>query len=302
MADRTRVTVIVLVARETNALGRWHDTVAAALEGAGSAPEFVYAVSDRCPDAVAELERLRATGRTVSLVLLSHWFERAAAVQRALGLGCGEQVLVLPAGGDVDPDQLSALVAALDDHDVALARRDDRMHAMIDRLARRLFGTRLGDPACATRAFRRDALIAVGDRSVPYGLMPLLASWQGFAVTEVTVRPAARAVGAGSALAGASHAVALVFLHVLLGFAKRPLQLFGAVGAAALVAGALITLPLIAARLFFGEALADEPGLLPGLLLTALGVQCVAVGLLAELLVFARNRMIKDDVVERMVE
>jgi len=301
------LSVVVLVERDLSGLGHWHDAIAATLGAAGHRHEIVYAVSDRCHDALAELERLEARHRACAVVLLTHWFDRAAAVQRALRQARGERVLVVPAGGDVADDGLAHLVGALAEADVAVARRAGVPYRWlmrpVDRLALGLFGVPFADPSCRTRAWRRNALEAVGDRSVPYGLMPLLAHWQGMAVHEVEVRakPApARLIGT---LAGSvAYAIAAAFLYLLLSFAKRPLQLFGAVGSASLLAGLALIVPMALARLAFGEPMADEPALMPGLLLIALGIQCAAIGLLAEVLVYARNRAIKDYVVERMVE
>jgi hypothetical protein len=130
--------------------------------------------------------------------------------------------------------------------------------------------------------------------------MPLFAAWQGLLVREVEVRLAAPP--RRPLLRCASLAVGMPFLYLLLSFTKRPLQLFGLAGAAALLAGLALTLPMVIARLFLGEALADQPALIPGLLLCALGLQCAVVGLVAELLIFARNRAVEDYVVERMVD
>lgn len=301
------VSVVVLVERDRAGVDRWHDMIAATLGSAGCEHEIVYAVSDRCHDALRELERLEARNERLAVALLTHWFDRAAAVQRALRHARGDRVLVVPAGGDVAEPELVRLIGALAEADVATARRDVVPYRWlmrpVDRLARGLFGLPFGDPTCRTRAWRRDALEAVGDRSVPYGLMPLFAHWQGMAVHEVEVRAQSSGLRFPVALtASVAFAIATGFLYLLLSFAKRPLQLFGAVGGGAMLAGLALIVPMALSRLAFGQSMADEPALMPGLLLIALGVQCAAIGLLAEVLVYARNRAIKDYVVERMVE
>jgi len=301
------VAVLVLVEHDRAGMARWHDRLTATLGAAGGAHEIVYAVSDRCRRVLGELEALEARGEPLAVVLLSHWFDRTAAVQRALHHARAARVLIVPAGGDLALSELARLLEALDDADVATARRagvpERWLMRPVDRLARRLFGVAFGDPGCRTCAYRRAALEAVGDRSVPFGLMPLFAHWQGMAVREVEVRaPGTTARWPGALARSGGYALATVFLYLLLSFAKRPLQLFGAIGAAALLAGLALIVPMALARLAHGEAMADEPALVPGLLLIALGVQCAAIGLLAEVLVHARNHAIKDYVVERMVE
>jgi hypothetical protein len=302
------ITIIVLVARDRADLGPWHERLEAVLGEVGLPYEIIYAVSDRAPLATVEIESRRRTGGRVRTLLLSHWFDEAAAIERAGGLAGGELIAVLPAGGELAPEDLPCLLRELRACDLVLARRagplEGRLYrhaaGAIDRMARRLFGIPLSDPACRTRALGRDALAAVGDRSVPYPLMPLFAAWQGLLVREVEVRLAAPP--RRPLLRCAALPAGMPFLYLLLSFTKRPLQLFGLAGAAALVAGLALTVPMVVSRLFLGEALADQPALIPGLLLCALGLQCAVVGLVAELLIFARNRAVEDYVVERMVD
>jgi hypothetical protein len=302
------ITIIVLVDRDRADLGPWHERLEAVLDEVGLPYEIIYVVSDRAPLATVEIESRRRSGGRVRTLLLSHWFDEAAAIERAGGLARGDLIAILPAAAEVALDDLPCLVRELRACDLVLARRAGplegaiyrRAAGAIDRMARRLFGIPLSDPACRTRALCRDALASVGDRSVPYPLMPLFAAWQGLLVREVEVsaaapprRPLVRCV---------ALAIGMPFLYLLLSFTKRPLQLFGLAGAAALVAGLALTLAMVAARLFLGEALADQSALIPGLLLCALGLQCAVVGLVAELLIFARNRALEDYVVERMVD
>jgi hypothetical protein len=295
--------IVVLVARDQEGLEAWQAQLEEVMTAAGLAFEVVYAISDRAVAALAMIERRRALGRPLSEVVLAHWFNDAAAVQRALERAQGGRVLIVPGGGDVATAELPRLIAALDGADLVLAERIGvAPAALADRVARRRFGLPLADPGCRTRAWRRAALEPIGDRSVPYGLLPLAAAWEGRRIDTVAVRPAAAGAGRRHLPGGVGTAAGIVALHLLLSFARRPLQLFGTVGALAIILGLAITLPPVAERLIAGEALAARVTLIPGLLLIALGIQCAALGLIAELLVFARNHTLREHAVDRLVE
>jgi hypothetical protein len=67
-----------------------------------------------------------------------------------------------------------------------------------------------------------------------------------------------------------------------LSFLTRPLQIFGLLGLAAGVPGALICIYLAVLKLGWNEGLSQRPLLLLGVLLLVVGVQFVCMGILAE--------------------
>jgi hypothetical protein len=74
------------------------------------------------------------------------------------------------------------------------------------------------------------------------------------------------------------------------------------VGVSTFSVGALLTLWLVADRLFLGHALSDRPALLLSSLLVVLGLQLFALGLLGELIIFTHARAIKDYQVEAVIQ
>ncbi len=76
-------------------------------------------------------------------------------------------------------------------------------------------------------------------------------------------------------------------------YTRRPLRLFGAVGALFSAIGGGIMLWLGAARLM-GDPIAGRPILILGALLLGLGVQAFTIGLLGELLLFFQARDVRD--------
>ena len=83
----------------------------------------------------------------------------------------------------------------------------------------------------------------------------------------------------------------LVFLFK---FTKKPLRFFGLVGVGLFGMGLVISAALAIQKLLGGEALADRPLLILGVLLMVLGVQTGSIGLLGEMIIFTHARKMKD--------
>ena len=77
----------------------------------------------------------------------------------------------------------------------------------------------------------------------------------------------------------------LLTVKFLLSYSTRPLQIFGLVGLAMSIPGALIMAYLTFVKFVIGASIANRPLLMFGVLLVSTGVQLLTLGLMAELLV-----------------
>ena len=82
-------------------------------------------------------------------------------------------------------------------------------------------------------------------------------------------------------------------MRFLISYENRPSHRFGALGMASLVLG-LLTLGYLTAVKVLGEPIGDRPLLIAGVLMVMVGLQLTLFGLLAEMVVHARNRGLGD--------
>jgi hypothetical protein len=117
--------------------------------------------------------------------------------------------------------------------------------------------------------------------------IPALASWMGIRVAEVQVNHSPRKYGRTKYGLGRVIKVILDLLTVkfLLGYATRPIHIFGLLGMISFSVGTVIGAYLSILKIFFSEALSDRPLLLLAVLLVVLGVQLTTMGLLGEIVV-----------------
>ena len=309
------VSAIIPVLRDDGAVADLHRAYKAALGGEARQIEFLYVLARQSQRALAALSALKRAGEPLTLIVLSRWDGEGAALRSAFHRARGETVLILSASLQVDPRDVPKVLAALDDSDMAVARRkaldsswfETVQARLFQWLIRFLFGHTINDPVCRVRAYRRQVLDEIAGYSVQQHFSPLLAAERGFRIAEVEVTPAQAAAGSRPRLGGFSllSRLRLAFeamsLFVVLKFIHKPLRFFAMAGLPILLIGVIYTGILAVERLVFGQGLADRPALILAVLLVVLGIQVLALGLIGEIIIFVSGKRIKDYTIEKII-
>jgi glycosyltransferase involved in cell wall biosynthesis len=266
----------------------------------------VLVVDDGSTDGTREvMADLESTWEGVSVESLRHNQGKAAALQRGFGLaidGGAEVVVMMDADGQDDPDELPKLVARLEQNadlvtGARVLRQDRFVKRNTSKVYNRVTGMLSGAPG---RDFNSGYKVMTADvaRDVApmlYGEMhrylTVIAHDLGYRVVEETVQHHPRMSGESKyGLARFWRGFSdLVTVRFLLSYENRPSHLFGGVGAFCFLLG-VVVLGYLTVEKFTGAAIGDRPLLLAGVLLTLVGLQLALFGLLAELIVHARNR------------
>ena len=283
----------------------------AAVETWTSDYEFIYVLDGENPSVAGALHSLQQAGEPVRTLALTRWFGEATALALGLEEASADTLLTLPAYEQVEAADIPKVLVALDDCDLAVARRtprqDSRLNqfqsAVFHRLVKMAAGFTFNDLGCGVRALRRDVIEDVDIYGDLHRFLPMLAFRQGFKVTEVDVRQsskdkALRIYGAGVYVRRLLDIMSTAFM---LRFVRKPFRFFGLIGFSVFLIGGLITAVLVGQRLFFGVPLGDRPALVISSLIVVLGIQIFAIGLIAEVIIFTQGRKLKEYRVERIV-
>ena len=308
------VSAIVPVLRDDGAVGELHQAYKVALAAEDRKVEFLYVLDRRSEKALAALRALKSQGEALSLIVLSSFDSEGAALRSAFQRAGGSTVLILSGSRQIDPQDLPKVLAGLADSDMAVAKRTTRSSSwcealqarLFERLVRILFGCTIADPVCRVRACRRHVLEQLAGYSVQQHFLPLLAADCGFRVAEIEVRRGEpteyeSSFQRFSVLSRLRLGFEAISLFIVLKFIFKPLRLFGAVGVPILLVGLTYTGILGISRLVFGAPLADRPALILGVLLIVLGIQVIALGLIAEIIIFASGKRIRDYMIEKIL-
>jgi len=312
MTSEIRISVIVPVAIRTQDTAELASEYIAVLDRIDKNFEILFVIDGDKPQVFDSLNELAATDKRVRLVKFAKSFGEATAVSAGFRLSRGNVILTMPAYHQVDPESIETLIGALGECDMAVAIRSPRSRkSAFEVYRRRLFhwlinvssGEKFSDLGCAARAMKREILEEIPIYGEQHNFLPILASKRGFRVVEIAAKQSPRDRFDGrystkSYLHGILDIFSIVFL---VRFTKKPIRFFGMIGSVTFVFGGLVLFYVIFQRLFLGVPLADRPALLVSSLLTVLGLQIFALGLLGELIIFTHARELKEYTIEKIV-
>lgn len=260
-----------------------------------SSVEFLFLLPPESAALGQVLEPLRLQGEPIRILRLAQPAGAARLTRAGATHAKHERLLVLPAYRRVVADALPGLIARLDaGADAVFAARPIAGERLATRLHRRLFHFlarpvskgMFEDLGSGVGALRRDALLATPAYGDFFQFIPALMMREGFVVAESPAQRHPSDVGRSIHGPGKylQSMVDLLGMFFLSRFTERPLRFFGLVGLLLAVPG-LITLVVLLIQRIDGVGIANRPALLLGTLLLALGVQAIALGLVAEIIV-----------------
>ncbi len=234
---------------------------------------------------------------------------KAAGLAEGFAQAKGAYVITMDADLQDDPQELRPLMALLDEGWDMVSGWKQIRNDPVDKtlpsrfynaLVQRVSGLKLHDFNCGLKAYKREVLSSLRLYGQMHRLLPVMAHWDGFRVTERVVNHRARRFGVSKYgwSRGFHGLFDLLTLWFLNRYMRRPLHLFGAIGLVAIGLGAL-PIPWFAVQWILTGALRVRPLLLFSVGGIILGVQFLSLGLIAEL-IQSRERPPESPVAERL--
>jgi glycosyltransferase involved in cell wall biosynthesis len=261
----------------------------------GETFELIFIDDGSTDRSVAVVERLVKVHPAVSLLELQGNFGKSAALAAGFTRARGSIVFTLDADLQDDPKEIPRFLAKLDEgYDLVSGYKRKRNDPITKVLPSRVFnwlvrtatGVKLHDVNCGFKAYRDVVLKNVRLYGELHRFVPVLAHWKRFRIGEIPVEHHARRFGyskfgGGRFFRGLMDLLTVVFL---LRYGRRPAHFFGAVGTLTLALGVVI-FTYLTVIWFQGQSIGHRPLLILAVLLIVVGVQILATGLIAELIV-----------------
>jgi len=296
---RLDLSVVVPMFNEAGNLTLLVESIERALMGFGRSFE-VLIVDDGSTDGSAEeLDAAAASRPWLHPIRLIRNYGQSAALQAGFDHAAGRLVVTLDADLQNDPADIPRIVRILEEDDsvdVVAGWRRRRQDSTLRRilpsriangLISRVTGVKLHDYGCTLKAYRREILDNLRLYGEQHRFIPALAAEAGARIVEVEVEHRPRLRGTSKYGIGRTGRVILdlFWIAFLLRFLHRPIHAFGGAGLALAAVGLAILGWLTIEKLVLGEDIGGRPLLLFGLLLTLVGVQLLATGVIGELLI-----------------
>jgi glycosyltransferase involved in cell wall biosynthesis/membrane-associated phospholipid phosphatase len=293
-----RISIVIPVYDEAANLEELVRRIGAAMRRGGTSFELIC-VDDGSRDASASLlARLAQEHEWLRPICLIRNYGQSVALQAGFDHVRGELVVTLDGDLQNEPDDIPRLIAIMDaqpDIDLISGWRKERKDAVVSRklpsvLANALISAvtkvHLHDYGCGLKLYRAPVIRDIRLYGELHRFIPALAAEVGARILEVPVTHHARTRGSSKYGIGRTFRVLLDLLWVkfLLRFLHRPMHAFGSMGIVLVLAGFGILAYLAVDKLVLGNDIGGRPLLMLGVLLSVIGAQIVATGLLGELL------------------
>ncbi len=291
------LSVIVPAYNEKDNVPVLYERLVAALHKLDKSYEIIF-VDDGSSDGTgAVLDSIADRNAGIKVIHLVRNFGQTAAFSAGIDHASGKVLVTMDADLQNDPEDVGALLQKLDSgYDVVSGWRKDRQDAFLNRIlpslaANRLIsiisGIELHDYGCSLKAYRREVLKGVRLYGEMHRFIPIYSAWMGAKVTEIPVRHHPRTMGKSKYGIARTVKVLLDLLTIkfLFDYGTKPAYVFGTLGLSSIFLSFLILGWALILKYFYATSLIQTPLPLLAVLLFVVGVQCILMGLLAEVMV-----------------
>ena len=291
------LSVIVPVYNEEENILILHERISQVLTQQGFSYEIIY-VNDGSKDGTfTQLSIVAHKDPSVKVIHLRRNFGQTAAISAGVAHSTGEILVFMDGDLQNDPIDIPRLLAKISEgYDVVSGWRKDRQDAKISRklpswianhLISKVTGVHLHDYGCTLKAYRREIFKHIRLYGEMHRFIPAYTALAGATIAEIEVTHHARQFGKSKYGVSRMPRVILdlITAKFLGSYGTKPLYAFGIPGLSSLSIGSFLSLLLLGRKVFPPRVKVHRNPLLPlSIFFSGFGLQCIMIGLVAELL------------------
>ncbi len=295
--ERYKISVIVPLFNEEESLNPLYEQIIFSFNKMGKPDYEIIFVDDGSTDnSLNVIKELCQNDKNVKYISFRKNYGKSAALSLGFSHATGDIIITMDADLQDDPAEIPNLIDKINEgYDLVSGWKKKRYDPFIKKYTSRLFnsitgmmsGIKLHDFNCGLKAYKKEVVKSIKVYGEMHRYLPVLAKWQGFTVSEIAVKHHARQFG--KTKFGISRFfkgfVDLITVMFTTRYTKRPMHLFGFLGALSFFIGFLVSLYLSYEWYFHHVALSNRPLLFLGMLLMIVGIQFFSTGLLGEFMV-----------------
>ncbi len=294
-----KISVVIPIYNEVENLPALVNTVGDALAPSGRPFELILIDDGSTDGSWSAMRSLQSSRSWLCCIGLIRNYGQSTALQAGFDRANGEYVVTLDGDLQNDPADIPAMIDLLDKNseiDCVSGWRQSRQDATLSRkipskianaLISKVTKVKLHDYGCALKAYRKDVISNLRLYGELHRFIPALAAEVGAQIMELPVNHRPRT--AGISKYGIDRTVRvlldLLWIRFTMRFLHRPIHAFGGLAIALLTVGLGMLALLAFEKIGLGRDIGGRPLLMFGVLLTLVGVQLLATGLIGELLI-----------------
>ncbi len=296
-SSKPSISVVIPLLNEEESLGELVSRLTPVLETETAGRYEVIFIDDGSTDGSYEvLRQLNRRNGKIHCLRFRRNYGKSAALAVGFAQAKNDIVITMDADLQDDPLEIPNLVQKINEgYDLVSGWKKRRKDPLEKRIPSKFFnfvtstvsGIKLHDFNCGLKAYRREVIKTVQVYGEMHRYIPALAHWEGFRIAELPVTHHARKFGNSKFgfsryFKGFLDLLTVVFTTR---FIKRPLHLFGTLGALFTIAGFSIDLMLSIEWALNQTSLTNRPLMLMGIAFIIVGVQLISIGLVGEMIV-----------------
>lgn len=291
-----KISVVLPVYNEEKNIPQLYKELTSVLNNTKSEYEIIC-VDDHSKDGSLKVLRDVAKNDSKVKVVAFKWNSGQTAAMSA-GIKYSSGDIIIPMDSDLqnDPHDIPKFLAKLNEgYDVVSGWRKDRKDFAISRkfpsllanmLIRKITGVKIHDYGCSMKAYRSEIIKDVLLYGEMHRFIPAYTAWHGGKITEIVVNHRPRINGKTNYGLWRTFKVLLdlVVVKFLSKYMDRPMHFFGGIGFLSLFVGFFAGFVAVVLRIIGIEDFVSTPLPIFSALFIIVGVQLLAMGIIAEML------------------
>ncbi len=310
------LSIVIPLLNEEESLNELHHWIATVMQSNGFLYELIFIDDGSTDSSWKVIESLSENHNEVKGIRFLRNFGKSQALHAGFAVAKGDVIITMDADLQDNPEEIPALYKMItqENYDLVSGWKKKRYDSVVAKnlpsklfnfVARKTSGVKLHDFNCGLKAYRCDVIKTIEVTGEMHRYIPVLAKNAGFSIIgEKIVQHQARKYG--TTKFGMERFIRgfldLITISFLSRFGKRPMHLFGALGAIMLFVGFCFAAYLGVDKLFInptGRLITERPQFYLALTAMMLGTQLFLAGFLGELILRSKNDtnnyIIKED-------
>jgi glycosyltransferase involved in cell wall biosynthesis len=307
------ISLVIPCKDEAESLQELYARIKEVIEGMGRTFEIIFVDDGSVDNSLQVMRNLRDRDPRIKVISLQRNFGKSAALSAGFIKLSGKLVFTIDADLQDDPEEIPRFIQEIEKgHDLTSGWKKDRQDPFLKIILSRIFntvtawlsGVKIHDFNCGFKCYRREVLETVKIYGELHRFIPALAGARGFRVSEIVVKHHPRIHGKSKyglerVPRGFFDLLTVLFISE---YARRPLHLFGGLGALSFLMG-FSALAYLTVLWFLDKGpIGTRPLFLGGIMLLLLGAQIMSLGLLAELILHLSARPEDQYIIKEILE
>jgi len=290
-----KISILIPLLNEEESLKPLYNEIKKVLKSLSKDYEILFIDDGSTDKSLNIIKELARFDNKIKFISFRKNYGKSAALQIGFKEVTGDVVVTMDADLQDDPNEIPNLLnKLLEGYDLISGWKKRRYDPFIKKYSSRFFNfttrffssVKIHDFNCGLKIYRKEVVKDVKVYGELHRYIPVLAHWQGYRISEIPVKHHPRRYG--KTKFGISRFfkgfVDLITVIFTTRYIKRPMHLFGFLGALAFIAGFFVN-GYLTIEWLLGNSLSNRPLLFLGMLLIIVGIQFFSIGLLGEIMV-----------------